>query len=62
VVISSEFLYRKLLKVPKTQQELFRQRFLIAMYKQNLKNHLRHKKALDDESLAEIDPHMLRQL
>jgi uncharacterized protein YnzC (UPF0291/DUF896 family) len=49
-------------KVPKTQQELFRQRFLIAMYKQNLKNHLRHQKALDDESLAEIDPHMLRQL
>jgi len=32
------------------------------MYKQNLKNHLRHNKALDDESLTEIDPHMLRQL
>jgi len=35
---------------------------MIAMYKQNLKNYMRHKKSLDDESLTEIDPHMLRQL
>jgi hypothetical protein len=50
-------------KLPKTQQQLFRQRFLIAMYKKNLLNHLRRKKALDDDdSITEIDPHMLRQL